>query len=166
MNKDEIIYKINGNEVSKLEFDAYVNSHPEKDFINERLKKQSVCLVKSLSRKKSKWDAGNDFLVQASKNVFAIEQIVEDNEYDPLDDDALNIAFALDEEGYRKKEKTAREIFENILKRIDSLEYRAKTQRKTVTVEELNAQCDWIIHIVVPKTIKELAKEYNVELND
>ena len=52
------------------------------------------------------------------------------------------------------------EIFAEIDKRIASLEYRANTPRKTVKVEELKAQCDWILHEVIPKTLAEFKKKY------
>ena len=63
-------------------------------------------------------------------------------------------------EGYRKSSDVAREIFEEIEKSISDLEYQAKTPRKTVKVEELKAQCDWILHEVIPKTLAELKKKY------
>jgi hypothetical protein len=56
--------------------------------------------------------------------------------------------------------EVAREIFEEIEKEISNLEYRANTPRKTVRVEELKAQVDWVLHEVVPKTIAELKKKY------
>jgi hypothetical protein len=56
--------------------------------------------------------------------------------------------------------EVAREIFEEIEKAISNLEYRANTPRKTVRVEELKAQVDWVLHEVVPKTIAELKKKY------
>lgn len=58
------------------------------------------------------------------------------------------------------KTEVAREIFAEIDERIASLEYRANTPRKTVKVEELKAQCDWILHEVIPKTLAELKKKY------
>lgn len=39
---------------------------------------------------------------RAEAQVFELEQIVLDNEYDPLDDDAINIAFAIYQSGFRR----------------------------------------------------------------
>ena len=51
-------------------------------------------------------------------------------------------------------------IFAEIEGRISSMEYRANTPRKTVKVEELKEQVDWVLHEVVPDTIAELKKKY------
>ena len=65
--------------------------------------------------------------------------------------------------GYEKgREDALKEIFAEIEKTIADLEYRAKTTRKTVKVEELKAQVDWVLHEVVPKTLAELK---NLHLN-
>jgi hypothetical protein len=58
------------------------------------------------------------------------------------------------------KSEVAREIFEEIEKAMADLEYRANTPRKTVKVEELKDQVNWVLHEVVPKTIAELKKKY------
>ena len=65
--------------------------------------------------------------------------------------------------GYRKSSEVAEEIFAEIEKRIASLEYQANTQRKTISVEELKAQVNWILHEVVPQTLAELKKKYTKE---
>lgn len=39
-------------------------------------------------------------------------------------------------------------------------EYRAKTERKTISVEELKAQMDWILHEVVINTINETLERF------
>ena len=38
----------------------------------------------------------------ADEQVFELEQIVADNEYDPLDDDAFYVAFAIYQKGFRR----------------------------------------------------------------
>lgn len=58
------------------------------------------------------------------------------------------------------KKEVVREIFGEIEKSIVDLEYQAKTPRKTVKVEELKAQCDWILHEVIPKSLAELKKKH------
>ena len=62
------------------------------------------------------------------------------------------------------KKEAVREILQEILKEVESMEVRANLQRKTVKVEELKSYCDWIIHKVVPKTIKDFANKYGIEL--
>ena len=73
------------------------------------------------------------------------------------------LAEKLTDKGYHKASEVAREIFEEIENSIANLEYRANTPRKTVKVEELKAQCDWILHEVLPKTLAELKKKYTEE---
>lgn len=63
--------------------------------------------------------------------------------------------------GYAKgKADAVREIFEEIDKKIASMEYNANTPRKTVKVEELKEQVDWVLHTVIPQTLAELKKKY------
>ncbi len=73
------------------------------------------------------------------------------------------VAEVLVNAGYRKAEDVAMEIFEELEKYIANLEYRANTPRKTVNVEELKAQVNWILHEVVPATIAVLKKKYESE---
>jgi hypothetical protein len=68
--------------------------------------------------------------------------------------------------GYVKASDVAEEIFAEIEKYIANLEYQANTQRKTVRVEELKAQCDWILHEVIPKALAELKKKYTESEKD
>ena len=61
------------------------------------------------------------------------------------------------------KTEVAREIFEEIERRISDLEYNARTPRKTVSVDELRAQINWVMHEVIPATIAEIKKKYTEE---
>ena len=63
----------------------------------------------------------------------------------------------------KAKTEVAREIFEEIERRISDLEYNARTPRKTVSVDELRAQINWVMHEVIPATIAELKKKYTEE---
>ena len=77
--------------------------------------------------------------------------------------DYCKIAEFLVNEGYRKSTDVAREIFEEIEKALSSMKYNANTPRKTVTVDELKEQVDWVLHEVVPNRIAELKKKYESE---
>ena len=68
--------------------------------------------------------------------------------------DATEIAY---KNGYAK---AVEDIFEEIEKAIAGMTYSARTQRKTVKVEELKEQVDWVLHEVVPNRIAELKKKY------
>ena len=63
-------------------------------------------------------------------------------------------------DGYIKTSEVAIEVIEEIERQIAGLEYRANTHRKTVRVEELKAQVNWVLHEVVPQTLTELKKKY------
>lgn len=58
------------------------------------------------------------------------------------------------------KQKVAREISANIKKAISNMKYNANTTRKTVNVEELKEQVDWVLHEVVPNRISEVINQY------
>ena len=77
--------------------------------------------------------------------------------------DGFAIADELDNAGYRKASDVAKEIFEEIEKALSSMKYNANTPRKTVTVEELKEQVDWVLHEVVPNRIAEIKKKYESE---
>lgn len=49
---------------------------------------------------------------------------------------------------------------ERLKEKFNDTEYRAKTKRKTISVEELKAQMNWILHEVVVKNIDETLKEF------
>ena len=76
---------------------------------------------------------------------------------------AENCRMFKDTKGYRKASDVAREIFEEIEKALSSMQYNANTPRKTVTVEELKEQVDWVLHEVVPNRIADLKKKYESE---
>ena len=74
--------------------------------------------------------------------------------------DALIISDKLYRAGYRKASDVAAEIFAEIKQKIADLEYNAKVPRKTVTVETLMEQVNWVLHEVVPETLDEIEKKY------
>ena len=93
---DTIVYRINTKIVSKDEFENVVNSHPRADFIKAKVEEQGVCCVEAPKRKQYMYD----WFYCAPANVFKMEGIIEENEYDPLDADAFNIAYALHKAGF------------------------------------------------------------------
>lgn len=65
------------------------------------------------------------------------------------------------EQAYKNGYKAGIEKFsEELIKRFNDLEYQANTPRKTVKVDELRAQMDWILHEVAVNTIKEFTEIY------
>jgi hypothetical protein len=55
------------------------------------------------------------------------------------------------------KAETVRTMQEILKDRIASLEYYAKSQRKTIEFDRLREQVNWVLHEVVPATIDEVA---------
>lgn len=53
-----------------------------------------------------------------------------------------------------------KQFAEMLKEKFNDTEYRAMTKRKTISVEELKAQMDWILHEVVIKNIYETLKEF------
>ena len=77
--------------------------------------------------------------------------------------DGFAIADELDNVGYRKTSDVVKEVFEKIEKHIASMQYNANTPRKTIKVEELKEQVDWVLHKVVPNMLAELKNEYGIK---
>ena len=69
-------------------------------------------------------------------------------------------AIRLYNKGYRKASEVINEFVKELIKRFNDMEYNANTPRKTVKVDELRAQVDWILHEVTVNTIKEFAEKY------
>lgn len=68
------------------------------------------------------------------------------------------------EQAYKNGYKAGIKKFaEELVEHFNDLEYNANTPRKTVKVDELRAQVDWVLREVVPKTIKEFAEKYAEE---
>ena len=61
------------------------------------------------------------------------------------------------------RSEVAREIFAEIEANINALEYNARTPRKTVSVDELKAQMDWVLREVIPGTLAKIKQKYTEE---
>ena len=69
------------------------------------------------------------------------------------------------EVAYKNGYKAGIENFsEELIKRFNDLEYRANTPRKTIRVDELKSQMDWILHEVAINTIKEFTEKFMEEV--
>lgn len=70
-------------------------------------------------------------------------------------------AYTAAEQAYKNGYKAGiKDFAKELIERFNDLEYNANTPRKTVKVDELRVQMDWILHEVAPKTIKEFAEKY------
>lgn len=66
---------------------------------------------------------------------------------------------ALSEEILLAKTKAYKEFAERLKEEFLNLQYNAKTNRKTVKIEELKKQMDWLLHTVAIETLDNLLKE-------
>ena len=70
------------------------------------------------------------------------------------------------EQAYKNGYKAGIEKFsEELIKRFNDLEYQTNTARKTIKVDELRAQIDWILREVSVNTIKEFTEKYVESMN-
>lgn len=110
-----MIYKINGKEVSKEQFEAefqkrvetyipYSEYWPKKDELRKYLEehKQLVFPIYDKRYKDRLVFTDKDYFMMCEDDILEIAGIVEENEFDPLDNDSLKIAVALYNAGYRK----------------------------------------------------------------
>lgn len=68
--------------------------------------------------------------------------------------------------GFRlAKTEAIKEFAEKLKESISNMEYRANVQRKTVSVETLYTQVNWVFREIVPKTIDAFVKEMTEEHN-
>lgn len=103
-----IKYRVNNKFVDEETFYAELKTYfvivPQKfsyEDTLERLKNNGGTCV--LTKKgKNPWDDRYAYFDMADEQVFELEQIVADNEYDPLDDDAFAVAFAIFQNGFRR----------------------------------------------------------------
>ena len=89
--------------------------------------------------------------------IYGVESVLEYAEYLPTYDVVPRAEIE------SIKTETAKKIIAEILSHLDALEYNVKTPRKTVKVEELKAQVNWVLHEVVPKTLANIEKNYEGE---
>ena len=75
------------------------------------------------------------------------------------------IADVLWDQGHRVCNAAITEFAERVKNRFANMEYSADTKRKTIRVEELYAQVNWVLHEVVPDTIDQIATEMRGKLN-
>lgn len=57
------------------------------------------------------------------------------------------------------KTEAIREFAERLKENISNMEYTANVKRKTIPIETLFTQVNWVFHEIVPETIDELVKE-------
>lgn len=72
---------------------------------------------------------------------------------------------ALSNEILETKDKAYKEFAEKLKEEFLNLQYNAKTNRKTVKIEELKEQMDWLLHTVAIETLENLLKEMVGEAN-
>ena len=65
----------------------------------------------------------------------------------------------LNEETERVRADTVRKMQERVKRKIELLEYSVNIQQKTVSVDTLLKQGNWLLHEVVPDAINKIAKE-------
>ena len=90
-----------------------------------------------------------------AKNVYAVDE--PNIDFMP---NAKNASKELFNTGYRKVSDIINEFSKELIKRFNDMEYNANTPRKTVKVDELRAQVDWVLHEIAVNTIKEFTEKY------
>lgn len=64
------------------------------------------------------------------------------------------------------RKQAVKEVIGKVKDCLNVMEYLAKTERKTLQIEEVCELMDWVLHKVVPSTIDEIAKEMGVEYKE
>ena len=103
-----IKYCINTNFVDKdtfyEELKRMYNETPQTLTFDECLNRIEIQGYVRLNAKKRK-SYIYEYFYAADEQVFELEQIVEENEYDPIDGDAFDVAFAIYQNGFRKQKE-------------------------------------------------------------
>ncbi len=107
-----ILYRVNSKFVDKDIFYEELKRMYDKtpqvltfDEYLERIDSQGYVFLQAKKRKSYMYD----YFYAADEEVFELEQIIAENEYDPLDGDSFSIAYAIYQHGYRKqKENTTK----------------------------------------------------------
>ena len=110
-----MVYRITNKNVNKEEFETefqkrvetyipYSKYWPNKDELrNSLIKNKEIYFPTYDKRHKDKLIIINkDYFMMCEEEILEIAEIVEENEFDPLDNDSLKIATALYNTGYRK----------------------------------------------------------------
>lgn len=128
-------------------------------FDEEKQIKSTDWLTRGLSKEQLKREK-QEAVMSADLEMCMSFNIWAERETDEKTVDYDYVAEKMFAKGYRKWRNVINEFAEKLIKNFNDLEYSANTPRKTVEVDELRAQMDWILHDVAIKTIKEAVKEY------
>lgn len=91
-------------------------------------------------------------------------QYIYKNTHDIPYDVAMRIGAELACVGYCQQNTIIKEFVEKLKNHFNNLEYNANTKRKTVSVDELREQMDWILHTVAIQSIEDIEKEMLEEI--
>lgn len=102
-----IKYRVNGKFVEEETF--YAELKKCYDAVTQRLPYEKYLellntngSIRLEGKGKARYAYEYHYFDMADEQVFELEQIVAENEYDPIDDDAFNIAFAIFQKGFRR----------------------------------------------------------------
>ena len=104
-----IKYRVNNKFVDEetfyTELKKYYDTVPQKFSYEDALERFTNYGGIGVRTKKGKnpWDDRYASFYMADEQVFELEQIVAENEYDPEDEDAFDVAFAIYQKGFRKQ---------------------------------------------------------------
>ena len=104
-----IKYRVNNEFVDEETFYAelkkYYDTVPQKFSYEDALESLTnyggICVL--TKKGKNPWDDRHACFYMADEQVFELEEIVCETEYDPEDDDAFDVAFAIYNKGFRKQ---------------------------------------------------------------
>ena len=144
----DIAKRNNFNDCLLLNEENILNLLRKAHYFDEELKRKEMIILQQKKR--------IDDLEKLISKVEKENKILSQNA-DTAFQDGLNEAQDL----YSKQ--IAKQIFEDIEKTISSMEYKANTPRKTVKVEELKEQVNWVLHKVIPDTINKIKDKYTGE---
>ena len=115
--ENNFIYKINGKDVSKEQFEIEFQKRVETYIPYSEYWPKKEDLRKNLQERREIWFPtydkrykdrlviiDKDYFMACEEEILEIANLVEENEYDPEDNDSLRIAIALWNAGYRKGE--------------------------------------------------------------
>ena len=103
-----IKYRVNNKFVDEETFYTELKKHydtvPQKFSYEDALERFKTYGGNAVRTKKGKnpWDDRYAFFYMADEQVFELAEIVVENEYDPEDNDAFDVAFAIYQKGFRR----------------------------------------------------------------
>lgn len=135
--------------------------------IDNLLKRQKTEIERLKSMNQAKLDCIHDLQSENEELTNEVDSLKKQMEWlTGYNQNLMSANTALSEEIFIAKAEAYKEFAEKAKENFQNLEYSADTDRKTVKVEEMKEQINWVLHSVAAETLDNILEELVGENNE